>query len=62
MEKANAEPDTDIFNTIVSDIRNLAGIPRGEYSVILNDNFIDKSRAMGTKENTLKTYGDIIIK
>ncbi|WP_172373585.1 DUF1672 family protein [Sporosarcina jiandibaonis] len=62
MEEADAEPDNEIFSAIVSDLNELEGIPRGEYTVLLNDNLVDKRRGIGTKDNTLRTDKDKIIK
>jgi hypothetical protein len=62
MEEATAEPDNELFNTIVSDLNELDGIPRGEYTVLLNDNLIDKRKGIGTKDNTLRTDKEKIVK
>ncbi|QUW23685.1 DUF1672 family protein [Sporosarcina sp. Marseille-Q4063] len=62
MEEATAEPDNELFNMIVSDLNELDGIPRGEYTILLNDNLVDKRRGIGTKDNTLRTDKEKIIK
>ena len=62
MEEAGTEPDNEIFTTIVSDLKELDGIPRGEYTVILNDNLVDKRTGIGTKDNTLRTDKEKVIK
>ncbi|WP_210471652.1 DUF1672 family protein [Sporosarcina sp. 6E9] len=62
MAEATAEPDSEIFTRIVSDLNELQGIPRGEYTVLLNDNLVDKRRGIGTKDNTLRTDKGKIIK
>ena len=62
MEEANTEPDNEIFTRIVSDLNKLDGIPRGEYTVLLNDNLVDKRTGIGTKDNTLRTDKEKIIK
>ncbi|MBP3041484.1 DUF1672 family protein [Bacillaceae bacterium Marseille-Q3522] len=54
MADSNTEPDKNIFNKIVTDIKNMEGLPRGSYSVLLNDNFIDKISVLSTKDNTLE--------
>ena len=54
MKEADVEPDKEVFNSIVADLEKMKNIPKGTYSVILNNNFIDKRRAIGTKENSLK--------
>ena len=53
MKEANTNPDKDVFNEIVDGMEKLEHIPKGAYSIVLNDNYIDKRRARGTKENTL---------
>ena len=53
-EDLDKAPDEAIFNKIISDIEKMEGIPRGSYSIILNDNLINRRRAIGTKENSLK--------
>jgi hypothetical protein len=63
MEEPNAEPDKDVFNDIVNELEELEGVPKAYYSVVLNDNFIDKTNALGLKENTLRRSSpDYIIK
>ena len=54
MEEVEDEPDEDVFNDIVANFEELEGVPRGSYSLLLHDNMIDKRRADGMKENTLK--------
>ncbi|WP_338655039.1 DUF1672 family protein [Sporosarcina psychrophila] len=55
MKESDTEPDQAVFDKIVSDINELEGIPRGAYTIILNDNLIDKRRGIGTKDNTLES-------
>jgi len=54
MEEHSVDPSEEILADIVSQIEELEGAPRGAYSVLLHDNFIDKRRADGMKENTIK--------
>ena len=54
MEQSNTNPKQEILDAIASDIESMENIPRGEYTIILNDNFIDKSRGIGLKENSLR--------
>jgi hypothetical protein len=54
MKEEGAKPDQKVFENIVKDIEDMDGLPRGSYSVFLNDNLIDKSNAIGTKDNTLE--------
>jgi len=53
MEEEDVEPDQEVFDKIVNDIEGLSEIPSGEYSISLNDNYIDKRRGIGRKDNTL---------
>lgn len=54
MKEENVEPDNELFNRIVSDIEEMEGLAKAAYSVLLNDNFIDKKSGVGYKENSLK--------
>ncbi len=59
----NVEPDEKILNQIVSDIEEMKGIPRGAYNIILNDNWINKTTAIGAKDNSIEhSYPNDIIK
>lgn len=59
----DVEPSEKILNQIVSDIDEMEGIPRGAYSIILNDNWINKTTAIGAKDNSLvHSYPNDIIK
>lgn len=63
MKDANTEPDKEIHEKIITEINEMSGIPRGSYSVMLNDNLIDRKRGIGAKENTLGHFSpDKIIK
>lgn len=63
MKEQNKEPDSSIFDQLVSDIENMDGLPPGAYSILLNDNRIGKDSATGSKENTLERgYPKEIIK
>lgn len=55
MKESDMEPDQAVFEKIVSDIKEMKGIPKGSYTIILNDNLIDKRRGIGTKDNTLES-------
>lgn len=62
MTEEGMEPDKAVFDQIVSDIENMEGLAKGSYSVILNDNLIDKRNADGTKDNTLeRSYPEYIV-
>nr|WP_285841865.1 DUF1672 family protein [Sutcliffiella horikoshii] len=63
MEQPDTDPDETIFNDIVQKLENLENIPKGYYSVILNDNLIDSTNALGFKENSLmRAKPDHIVK
>ncbi len=63
MEEHSVDPSEEILADIVSQIEELEGAPRGAYSVLLHDSLIDKRRADGMKENTIRRAApDKIIK
>lgn len=63
MKDANTEPDDVIHEKIINEIKEMQGIPKGSYTVMVNDNLIDPKRGIGTKENTLGHFSpDRIIK
>ncbi|WP_260508071.1 DUF1672 domain-containing protein [Cytobacillus firmus] len=63
MADEESEPNKEIFNGIVKELEEMTSIPKGSYSVFLNDNFIDKKSADGTKDNSLEqSFPDYIIK
>ncbi|MCA0970746.1 DUF1672 domain-containing protein [Halobacillus litoralis] len=63
MDESNVEPDEEIFNEMVNDIKSMEGIPAGTYSVLLHDNQIRKSSGQNNKPNSLqKSFPDPIIK
>ena len=53
MKEGGVKPDEKIYEGILSDIKSWEGVPRGNYSLMLNDNLIDRRRGIGAKENTL---------
>ncbi|MFC4618506.1 DUF1672 family protein [Camelliibacillus cellulosilyticus] len=63
MARPGVQPDKKIFNKIVSDIEAMKDIPRGSYSIRLNDNRVNKKSGIGEKDNTLeRSYPNDIIK
>lgn len=54
MSEKNEQPSEEIFNQLCKDIEVLQNIPKGSYSVTLNDNLIDKLTAIGIKDNSLE--------
>ncbi|MGD7008870.1 DUF1672 family protein [Metabacillus sp. 84] len=61
MEDKSAAPNQEILDSIVSGIKNNSKLPRGVYSIILNDNRISKRTGVGEKNNSLITTEDSII-
>lgn len=63
MKDEDADPDEKVFNKVVSDIENMDDIPKGTYSIFVNDNTVHKQSFEGVKENSLeKTTLDEIVK
>jgi hypothetical protein len=63
MKDKNAEPDEKVFNKVVSDIESMGDIPKGTYSIFVNDNTVLKQSFEGVKDNSLeKTTPNEIIK
>jgi hypothetical protein len=44
------QPDDVIHEKIINENKEMTGIPRGSYSVMLNDDLIDSKRGIGAKE------------
>lgn len=61
MKDKSAVPNQEILNSIVNGIKNNCKIPRGAYSIILNDNKISKRTRIGEKNNSLITTEDSLI-
>jgi hypothetical protein len=51
MKDAGMNPEQQILNLLASDIEKMENIPPGEYSIIVNDNFIDKKSGIGYKND-----------
>ncbi|RBP02468.1 uncharacterized protein DUF1672 [Rossellomorea aquimaris] len=63
MENENVEPDREIFNKVQQDIKSMSSIPKGNYSVIINDNLINEKVDDGIKDNSLQlSFPDAIVK
>ncbi|MCM3707412.1 MULTISPECIES: DUF1672 family protein [Cytobacillus] len=60
MADKNASPDKKLFDQIIKDLEEMTSIPRGSYSFVLNDNFIDKQSSSGMGDNSLDLLEDII--
>lgn len=63
MRGKDVPPEWEILDTIVVDVQKMRGIPRGVYSIYLNDNQIDKIRGIGKKDSSLgRTTLDKVMK
>lgn len=63
MEKEQAEPDKALFNQIQKDLKEMDSIPKGNYSIIINDNLINEKVDDGIKDNSLElSFPDSIVK
>ncbi|RIW32532.1 DUF1672 family protein [Bacillus salacetis] len=63
MENENEEPDKELFTKLQQDIKSMNSIPKGNYSVIINDNLINEKADDGIKDNSLQlTFPDSIVK
>ncbi|MGG4166990.1 DUF1672 family protein [Rossellomorea vietnamensis] len=63
MSDPGADPDEKIFNRVVNDIETMDDIPKGIYSIFVNDNTVFKQSFEGIKENSLeRTTPDEIVK
>ncbi|MBG9444187.1 DUF1672 family protein [Cytobacillus firmus] len=60
MADKSANPDKKLFDKIIKDLEEMTSIPRGSYSFVLNDNFIDKQSSSGMGDNSLDLLKDII--
>ena len=62
-EESDINPDKKVFDKIVADIEEMDNIPKGVYSIFLNDNYIEKTRGDEMKGSTLdRTFPDVILK
>jgi hypothetical protein len=63
MENENEEPDKELFTKLQQDIKSMNSIPKGNYSVIINDNLINEKVDDGIKDNSLQlTFPDSIVR
>jgi|GEM_PF-704904 len=56
MMNKDKNPDKEVYQQITKIIDEDEGLPKGSYTVVLNSNYIDKTRAIGTKDNSLGTF------
>ncbi|MCC5804322.1 DUF1672 family protein [Rossellomorea vietnamensis] len=63
MSDPGAGPDKKVFNRVVHDIETMDDIPKGTYSIFVNDNTVLKQSFEGIKENSLeRSTPDEIVK
>ncbi|OXS53914.1 hypothetical protein B1B00_21355 [Bacillus sp. DSM 27956] len=63
MEQEQAEPDEQLFNQIQKDLKAIDSIPKGNYSIIINDNLINEKVDDGIKDISLElSYPHSIVK
>ncbi|MGM0842236.1 MAG: DUF1672 family protein [Bacillota bacterium] len=54
MEEMNVEPDDRLFHQIAQDLKGMTMIPKGSYSLTVNDNLINEKVDDGYKDNSLR--------
>ncbi|RIW32533.1 DUF1672 family protein [Bacillus salacetis] len=63
MKDEEASPDEEVFNRVADDIERIEGLPKGSYSLYLNDNKVYKDSFTGEKENSLsRGHGNYIVR
>ncbi|MCC5804325.1 DUF1672 family protein [Rossellomorea vietnamensis] len=63
MKDKDASPSEEIFKRVANDLERIEGIPKGSYSLYLNDNKVYKDSFTGEKENSLsRGHGNYIVK
>ncbi|MBM7542918.1 DUF1672 family protein [Amphibacillus cookii] len=55
MDEADSQPIEALFDEIVQEFKALEGLPRGNYSISLHDNYVNKLSASGNQDNSLNT-------
>ncbi|MGM0842234.1 MAG: DUF1672 family protein [Bacillota bacterium] len=62
MKDKNAPPNEEIFQRVANDIESMEEIPKGSYSLYLNDNKVYKDSFTGEKDNSLsRGHGNYIV-
>ncbi|RIW32538.1 DUF1672 family protein [Bacillus salacetis] len=54
MEEKDSEPNEELINQLSNDLKGMTGIPKGSYSLTLNDNLINEKVGDGLKDNSLE--------
>jgi Protein of unknown function (DUF1672) len=63
MKEEGVQPSEKVFKQLIKDVETLDGIPKGAYSVFINDNRVHKESYEGVKDNSLeRAYPNEIIK
>jgi Protein of unknown function (DUF1672) len=63
MKEEGVQPSKKVFKQLLKDVETLDGIPKGAYSLFINDNGVHKESYEGVKENSLeRSYPKEIIK
>lgn len=60
MSDKEAKPSKELFEDIKQELEDMNSIPKGSYSLVLNDNFIDKQSSSGMGENSIDTLKNIV--
>jgi hypothetical protein len=60
MDEKGSKPTESLLDEIVQEFKALEGVPRGNYSISLHDNYVNKLSASGSQDNTLRKR-DIVI-
>jgi hypothetical protein len=62
MKEKDAPPSEEIFQHVVNDLDAMDGIPKGSYSLFLNDNKVYRDSFTGEKDNSLsRGHGNYIV-
>ncbi|WP_238343592.1 DUF1672 family protein [Gracilibacillus saliphilus] len=61
--KDNQKPEQELLDTIANKLEETDNLPRGAYSIILNDNLVNKNTGIGEYENSIeRSYPNDIVK
>ncbi|MCC5804333.1 DUF1672 family protein [Rossellomorea vietnamensis] len=63
MKEEGVQPSEKVFKQLIKNVETLDGIPKGAYSIFINDNRVHKESYEGVKDNSLeRAYPNEIIK
>ncbi|WP_017473826.1 DUF1672 family protein [Amphibacillus jilinensis] len=54
MDEEDSQPTETLLDKIVQEFKALEGVPRGNYSISLHDNYVNKLSAEGFQDNSLE--------